>query len=78
MKQPVSDVVTRWFSSYEMMDWFREQKTAEQMYDIKHGADAAKNANGDAYKANGSSTSTGTSSSIGGGAVAERAGDQAP
>ena len=33
------------------------------MYDIKHGADAAKNANGDAYKANGSSTSTGTSSS---------------
>ncbi|EOD18750.1 hypothetical protein EMIHUDRAFT_209293 [Emiliania huxleyi CCMP1516] len=34
------------------MDWFREQKTAVQMYDIKHGADAAKNANGDAYKAN--------------------------
>ena len=52
LKQPVSDVVTRWFSSYEMMDWFREQKTAVQMYDIKHGADAAKNANGDAYKAN--------------------------
>ena len=44
--------MTRWFSSYEMMDWFREQKTAVQMYDIKHGADAAKKANGDAYKAN--------------------------
>ena len=37
-KQPVSDVVTRWFSSYEMVDWFREQQTAVQMRDVRHQA----------------------------------------
>eukprot|EP00966_Prymnesium_polylepis_P308457 7128470-Prymnesium_polylepis.1 len=48
-KQPVQDVVTRWFSSYDMVDWFREQQTAAQMSDVKHGAEASKN---DAYKDN--------------------------
>ena len=49
LKQPIQDVATRWFSSYGMVDWFREQQQAVQMYDVKHGAEAAKN---DAYKAN--------------------------
>jgi len=48
-KQPIQDVVTRWFSSYGMVDWFREQQQAVQMYDVKHGAEAVKN---DAYKDN--------------------------
>ena len=48
-KQPIQDVATRWFSSYGMVDWFREQQQAVQMYDIQHGAEAAKN---DAYKHN--------------------------
>ena len=30
-----------------MVDWFRVQQEAVQMYDVKHGAEAAKN---DAYK----------------------------
>ena len=47
LKQPVQDVATRWFSSYGMVDWFREQQEAVQLYDVKHGAEAAKN---DAYK----------------------------
>jgi hypothetical protein len=42
-------VATRWFSSYGMIDWFREQQHAVQMYDVKHGTEASKN---DAYKAN--------------------------
>jgi hypothetical protein len=46
-KQPIQDVATRWFSSYGMVDWFREQQQAVQMYDVQHGAEAAKN---DAYK----------------------------
>ena len=45
--QPIQDVATRWFSSYGMVDWFREQQQAVQMYDVKHGAEAVKN---DAYK----------------------------
>ena len=48
-QKPVQDVATRWFSSYAMVDWFREQQTAVQMYDVQHGAEAAKN---DAYKDN--------------------------
>ena len=48
-KQPIQDVATRWFSSYGMIDWFREQQHAVQMYDVKHGTEASKN---DAYKAN--------------------------
>ena len=48
-KQPIQDVATRWFSSYGMVDWFREQQHAVQMYDVKHGTEASKN---DAYKAN--------------------------
>ena len=32
-----------------MIDWFREQQHAVQMYDVKHGTEASKN---DAYKAN--------------------------
>ena len=42
-------MATRWFSSYGMVDWFREQQQAVQMYDVQHGAEAAKN---DAYKDN--------------------------
>ena len=45
--QPIQDVATRWFSSYGMVDWFRQQQQAVQMYDIKHGAEAQKN---NAYK----------------------------
>ena len=48
-RQPIQDVATRWFSSYGMVDWFREQQQAVQMYDVQHGAEAAKN---DAYKDN--------------------------
>jgi len=48
-RKPVMDVATRWFSSYNMMNWFREQQQAVQMYDVRHGAEASKN---DAYKAN--------------------------
>ena len=48
-KQPIQDVATRWFSSYGMVEWFREQQQAVQMYDVKHGAEASKN---DAYKKN--------------------------
>ena len=47
-RQPIQDVATRWFSSYGMVDWFREQQ-AVKMYDVQHGAEAAKN---DAYKDN--------------------------
>ena len=46
---PILDVAMRWFSSYMMVDWFREQQVAVQMYDVQHGAEASKN---DAYKAN--------------------------
>ena len=42
-------MATRWFSSYGMVKWFREQQQAVQMYDVKHGAEASKN---DAYKKN--------------------------
>ena len=48
-RQPIQDVATRWFSSYGMVDWFREQQLAVQMYDVQFGAEAAKN---DAYKVN--------------------------
>jgi hypothetical protein len=48
-RKPILDVATRWFSSYSMMDWFSEHQQAVQMYDVRHGAEAAKN---DAYKAN--------------------------
>ena len=29
--QPIQDVATRWFSSYAMVDWFRQQQEAVQM-----------------------------------------------
>ena len=48
-KAPIQDVATRWFSSYGMVDWFREQQQAVQMYDVQHGAEAGKQ---DAYKDN--------------------------
>ena len=48
-RNPIQDVATRWFSSYGMVDWFHEQQQAVQMYDVQHGAEAAKN---DAYKTN--------------------------
>jgi hypothetical protein len=48
-KKPIQDVATRWFSSYGMVDWFREQQEAVQMYDVQFGAEATEN---DAYKDN--------------------------
>lgn len=48
-KSPVQDVATRWFSSYCMVQWFREQQQAIQVYDVQHGTEASKN---DAYKDN--------------------------
>ena len=48
-KKPIQDVATRWFSSYGMVDWFREQQQAVQMYDVRFGAKATEN---DAYKDN--------------------------
>ncbi len=49
VKKPILDVATRWFSSYMMVDCFREQQVAVQMYNVQRGAEASKN---DTYKAN--------------------------
>ena len=40
VKKPVQDVITRWRSSHDMNQFFRQMQAALMTYDIRHAANA--------------------------------------